>query len=57
VLIGPHTKAYEVAIDDPHWFLIYQDATAALFKRTSLPTAGTIELAKPDAATAETYFP
>ncbi len=57
VLIGPHTKAYEVAIDDPHWFLIYQDATAALFKRSSAPTAGTIELAKPDAATAETYFP
>ncbi len=37
VLIGPHTKGYEVVSRDARWQLIYSDATAALFVRATLP--------------------
>ena len=37
VLIGPHTKGYEVVSRDARWQLIYRDATAALFARAALP--------------------
>jgi len=56
VLIGPHTKSYEVVTRDGRWHLLYSDATAALFARTALP----IETSPVDAPTgkvASSYFP
>ncbi len=59
VLIGPHTKSYEVVMKDTRWHLIYGDATAALFARASLhgevPTAGRIAIT--DDRPSDTYFP
>ena len=52
VLIGPHTRGYEVARKDQHWRLIYSDPTAALFARAALPVAPAVT-----GAAAATYFP
>ena len=61
VLIGPHTKAYDVVDKDSRWQLIYRDATAALFKRASLhgevPTGGSFEVGEPSNHAAGAYFP
>jgi hypothetical protein len=52
VLIGPHTKGYEVVSRDARWQLIYRDATAALFARAALPVQ-----APTGGKLADTYFP
>jgi len=52
VLIGPHTKGYEVVRKDGRWQLIYSDATAALFARAALPVE-----APTGRKVADTYFP
>ena len=52
VLIGPHTKAYEVVSRDGRWQLIYRDATAALFARAALPVQ-----APTGGKVADSYFP
>ncbi len=52
VLIGPHTKAYEVVSRDGRWQLIYRDTTAALFARAALPVQ-----APTGAKVADTWFP
>jgi hypothetical protein len=52
VLIGPHTKGYEVVSNDRRWQLIYSDATAALFARAALPVAPPVA-----GEVADTYFP
>lgn len=61
VLVGPHTKGYEVVKKDGRWRLIYRDATAALFARASLhgelPVARSIEVTGPGDHAADTYFP
>jgi hypothetical protein len=59
VLMGVHTKGADLVRRDPHWQLIYEDATAALFKRVPVnsapPTMGfaAVSVGKP----ADTYFP
>ena len=55
VLIGPHTKSYEVVSKDGRWHLLYRDASAALFARTALPIEAPVEAPPGDAAS--TYFP
>ena len=52
VLIGPHTKGYEVVRKDGRWHLLYSDATAALFARTALPVE-----APTGGKLADSYFP
>jgi hypothetical protein len=52
VLIGPHTRAYDVVRQDVRWHLLYSDATAALFARASLPVE-----APTGGKLADSYFP
>ncbi len=52
VLIGPHTRAYDVVSKDARWHLLYSDATAALFARALLPVA-----APTGGKLADSYFP
>jgi hypothetical protein len=56
VLIGPHTKGYEIVKHDRHWHLIYSDAVAALFARNAIPGQAPVEASIGDAP-ADTYFP
>ena len=59
VLMGVHTRGADLVRKNPHWQLISEDATAALFKRAqwnpAQPSFGAvaISLGKP----ADTYFP
>jgi hypothetical protein len=59
VLMGVHTRGADLVRKDPHWQLIGEDATAALFKRAQWnpgqPSFGAvaISLGKPT----DTYFP
>ena len=61
VLIGLHTKAYDVVDKDSRWQLIDRDATATLFKRASLhgeaPLGGSFEVGEPSNHAAGAYFP
>ena len=56
VLIGPHTRAYDVVGKDGRWHLLYRDATAALFARTALPVEAPVG-ALTSGKVADSYFP
>jgi hypothetical protein len=59
VLMGVHTKGADLVRKDPHWQLIYEDATAALFQRLPLNTPPpAMSAVVPSFSTpADTYFP
>jgi hypothetical protein len=59
VLMGVHTKGADLVRKNPHWQLMYEDATAVLFRRLPLHSepprygAVSVSVGKP----ADTYFP
>jgi len=61
VLMGVNTKGADVVRKDPHWRLMYQDATAALFERAplyhGLPVTAGGSIAVSYDKPADTYFP
>src|SRR5271156_5470604 len=59
VLIGPHTRGYDVVTKDSRWHLLYSDQTAALFGRNALPGEAPVvgNVADVGGKPADTYFP